>query len=234
MSTIDNLTYLGVGLYAFPEAARIIGVKPSTLRNWVSAYTNRVRGTEYTPTPVIARSLPPDEQLLTFTELVELLFVKQFRKAGLSMQTIRKAARAAQERFGTPYPFASRRFYTDGKHIFASLGETSDGEARLEDIIRNQLAFDELVGPFLRKLDYQDEQIARRFWPREHKGRVVLDPRRSFGTPIDAETGVPTATLYDAVIANPDQDHTTIAKWFGVPPEAVRAAVEYEESLLVA
>jgi len=234
MVQTDNVTYLGVGLYSVPEAARIIGVNPSTLRNWVKSYTNTVRGRTYYRQPVVVRPFGDDEPALTFIELEELLFVKVFRRAGVPMAVIREAARRGAERLDTPYPFASGKFATDDAHIFATLGEHLGNKIVVEDIIRGQRAFEQIVRPFFHKFDYGDDQLARRFWPRGHEGRVVLDPRRSFGKPIDAETGVPTAVLYDAIVANPEADARTIAAWFAVPVPAVNVAVEYECSLSAA
>ncbi|HEX5442904.1 MAG TPA: hypothetical protein VFW87_03700 [Pirellulales bacterium] len=86
--------------------------------------------------------------------------------------------------------------------------------------------------PFFQKLDFRGGQEVTRFWPLERKGGVVLDPERKFGKPIDAESGVPTRALYDAAQAGGGQDQKLVARWFGVSPHAVRAAVAFEKSLL--
>ncbi len=230
----DNVTYLGVGLYSIAEAARIIGVAPSTLRTWVKTYTNKVHDTTYVRHPVIVRYFGNDEPVLTFVELVELLFVKLFRQAGVKMSVIRKAAERAMERFQTPYPFASQRFDTDGTRIFVTLSDSPSDDVVIEDVLLGQRAFEQIVRPFFHHFDYHDNLIVRTFWPRQHSGRVVLDPQRAFGKPIDAETGVPTVALYEAVITNPEDDAASIAQWFAVPVDAVHAAVEYERSLQAA
>src|SRR5437899_1271254 len=36
-STLTPSRYVGIGLYTFPEAARIIGIKPAKLRRWALA-----------------------------------------------------------------------------------------------------------------------------------------------------------------------------------------------------
>jgi uncharacterized protein (DUF433 family)/transposase-like protein len=226
--------YVGVGLYSFAEAARLIGVKPSTLHRWVSEY----QGTEgeglSRRKPVIVRYFEDGQRLLTFLELVELLFVKLFRREGVSMQVIRKAAAEATRRFDTVYPFAVKRFDTDGRRIFATLREASDGERVVEELGKGQLVFDTVVRPFFRRLDFCADREALRYWPMERDGRVVLDPQRAFGQPIDAETGVSTRALSDAVMAGGGQSPATVAEWFGVPIAAVEAAVEFETLLSAA
>jgi uncharacterized protein (DUF433 family) len=224
---------LGAGLYSLPEAARIIGTNPRTLRQWAKTYRYTARGVTYTHEPVIYRYLE-DEGVLTFLELIELYFVRLFRSAGVSMPVIRKAAQAAAQRFDTPYPFAVKRFDTDGTSIFATLSDQPGDHLLTEDLARGQYAFTEMVRPYFRKLDYRGNAEALRFWPRDHDGRIVLDPRRQFGAPIDAETGVQTRALYDAVTAGRGQSFEEVARWFEVPVAAVEAAVDYERSLVAA
>jgi len=223
--------YLGIGLYSFPEAARIIGVKPSTLRRWAKEYRYASRGTTYLHQPVVPPHFGANESPLAFVELIELLFVKLFRAEGVSMPAIRTASQRATQLFGTPYPFAIQRFDTDGKYIFAMLGEESGNQGMVEDRTRGQFAFDTIVRDLFRKLDYRGNSDALRFWPLEHNGRVVVDTERGFGKPIDAETGVPTEALFDAVTAGRGQSHADVAAWFGVPIAAVEAATTYERML---
>lgn len=232
---MEQPNLIGVGLYPISEAARIIGVKPLTLRRWVTEYTYMSHGTEYQHEPVLHRSLAEHKGVLTFLELVELLFVKQFREAGLSMKFIRLAASVAACKYNTPYPFALGKFDTDGTAIFETLRSQANGDFTVEDIVRGQYAFESMVRPFFKKLEYNgDLAEAARFWPLDRKGRVVLDPEREFGAPIDAETGVPTRALYDAVRAGSGQDYEAVAKWFEVPVAAVAAAVRYEQQLAAA
>jgi uncharacterized protein (DUF433 family) len=169
-----------------------------------------------------------EEGVLTFLELMELHFVRMFRESGVSLQTIRQAARTAAHQFQRPYPFTLHRFDTDGRDIFATLRQSEKRRKLIEDLKHGQYVFENIVRPFFKKLEYrQDDAI--RFWPLSRTGRVVLDPQRHFGKPIDDPTGVPTEALFLAVKAG--EDPPTVATWFNVPHAAVAAAVEFEESL---
>ena len=57
----------------------------------------------------------------------------------------------------------------------------------------------------------------------------MLDPERSFGSPIDRETGVPTYALYGMYKSG--EDAKKIASWYRVPVAGVEDAIEYEERL---
>jgi hypothetical protein len=212
-------THLGVGLYGPREASRIIGVPPAKVQRWLRDGR------------LLHRYFDTDEQTITFVELMELHFISMFRQAGVSLQTIRQVAKGAAERFETDYPFSAKRFDTDGRTIFATLIKSNHDGQLVEDLKSGQYIFDQVMRPFFRKLEYHGDEEVARFWPLEKRGRVVLDPERHFGKPIDSATGVPTHTLYAATIAGGGQDYTEVARWFDVPVSAVEAAVAYEKSL---
>ena len=221
---VQTSVCLGVGIYSIPEAARLLRTKPGAVRRWLDDER-----------PVVKRLFDPSEATISFLELMELHFIKMFRSEGISLQTIRRAAAAASQKFHTDYPFAVRRFDTDGRSIFATLAREAElkraDAVLVEDLRRGQYVFDQIMRPFFRKLEYGDRDEVRRFWPMEPKGRIVLDPERKFGKPIDAETGVPTKSIYDAVMAGGGQDYQTVAEWLDVPVPAVQCAVRFEESL---
>jgi uncharacterized protein (DUF433 family) len=207
---------LGIGLYSIPEAARLLRAHPQRVRRWIQPEEG-----------LIPRVFDAEERTICFLELMELHFVKMFREAGVSLQTIRRAATTAAKRFETPCPFAVHRFDTDGRTIFAALIDAERDASLLEDLRRGQYVFDDIVRPFFKKLEY-DTSDAVRFWPQDITGRVVLDPRRRFGKPIDSPTGVPTISLFHAIEAG--EDAATVASWFAVPVAAITAAVAFEKS----
>jgi uncharacterized protein (DUF433 family) len=217
MTKHNDHARLGVGLYSIPDTARLLRVRVSIVRRWLSSKEG-----------IIRPEFDPQEQTISFLELMELHFIKLFRDEGVSLQTIRRAARTAAKQFGTPHPFAVHRFDTDGRTVFATLVNEEKEATVVEDLKHGQYVFDRIVRPFFKKLEY-GQADAIRYWPLGADGRIVLDPERQFGKPIDNKTGVPTAPLYRAVVAG--DDPVIVAKWFEVPLEVVRAAMTFETSL---
>ncbi|HEY3969138.1 MAG TPA: DUF433 domain-containing protein, partial [Planctomycetaceae bacterium] len=129
------------------------------------------------------------------------------------------------------YPFTVKRFDTDGRSIFATLAGKETKKEFIEELHHGQLVFKKLIRPFFRKLDYSATSDIERFWPMKKSGRIVLDPMRRFGQPIDSQTGISTRTVFEAVNAGDGQDERIVARWFDIPLEAVRAAVRFERSL---
>ncbi len=228
---------LGVGLYTLPETARLLHVSGQKLRRWADGYPFVSSGERRRAEPIIRRDLNAlgGEPILTFNDLLELNMIKLFREASVSLQTIRAAAEAATKLYHTSHPFAIKQFETDGKRIFAALQEQGvEGVARpvlIQDLRMGQMVMDSLARPFFRKIEYRELQPLR-YWPNGTDGYIVLDPERSFGKPIAARSGVPTAALYE--MARGGETVQSIADWYRVDCEAVEEAISYEMTLKAA
>lgn len=214
----DGSARIGAGLYSLCDAASLLHVRPATLRSWLSSQQ-----------PLVPRRWPDDEAV-TFAELMELYVVATFHREGVSLETIRKAAKRAADRFSTHRPFSGRRFPSDARMIFAELIDEAENRAYADDLQRAQAVIEKRIKPFFKKLEFEDSDEVARFWPMEKKGRVVLDPSRQFGKPIDSESGIPTRAIYNACQAGGGQDPKIVAEWFGIPIQAVQAAVAFETS----
>jgi uncharacterized protein (DUF433 family) len=58
---------------------------------------------------------------------------------------------------------------------------------------------------------------------------VVVHPARAFGAPVALPSGIRTRVLYGSYRA--EQSHEVVARWYDVTVEAVKDAVEFEESI---
>jgi uncharacterized protein (DUF433 family) len=221
-TTNQKPSHIGVGLYTLAGAARLIHAPLENVRRWASPDDS-----------LVSRVFHPSERTITFVELMELYFIKMFRDEGVTLQTIRRASKAAAAKYDTAYPFSVKRFDTDGKSIFATLRQSTKNETLIEDLEKSQLVFVKIMRPFFRKLEYGPSAEIARFWPRSKRGRVVLDPTRKFGKPIDSETGIPTRVIVDAISAGNGQSPEVVARSLGIPLTAVNAAVAFERSLAV-
>ncbi len=127
---------LGRGFYGAAESLQLLNYRrpatdaPSarlgrqTLSRWLRGYDFKVNGEVHRSEPLWRPDYPVDERVeLSFRDLIELRFVKAFRDAGLSLQTIRICFQRAVEEVRDPRPFSTRRFRTDGKTIFLEITE---------------------------------------------------------------------------------------------------------------
>lgn len=68
-----------------------------------------------------------------------------------------------------------------------------------------------------------------RWWPLGRGKAILVDPARSFGQPIEAETSVPVTTLVAAAEAEGSSE--AAAKAWDVPVRAVRRALAFEREM---
>lgn len=115
---------------------------------------------------------------------------------------------------------------TDGKNILLKQAR-EDGDEALIDLVTNQREFGRLVQDFLKELEFSGSDII--WWPLGRQRQIVVDPKRNFGQPTAARSGVPSQILARSVKANASRD--LVAKWYEVQPEEIRDAIEFEESL---
>lgn len=215
-------SYLDFGLYSYRDAAHLLKLDLNTLQYWLG---------EVKDVESVIQGRFREEHVLTFAELMELHFIKMFRDEHVSFQAIRRAAQESSKKFHTSYPFIVKRFDTDGRSIFATLKGKETNQEVVEELHHGQLVFTKIIRPFFRKLDYSGLDTLQRFWPLKKSGRIVLDPTRHFGKPIDSQTGVPVYAIVNAAKAGDGQDAQTVAKWFEIPVDAVEAAIRFDRSL---
>jgi uncharacterized protein (DUF433 family) len=216
----------GRGVYGHAEAARIVSLRPRRVHRWLAGY-------DWTATDGSTRRSGPMLEThhvarVSFAELVELLFVSGFVKAGVPTRIVRRVHEEAAEEFQTPYPFTLKRFEHDGRSIIERVHV--DGVEYLIDRYRAQRLVEAVMLPLVRRLAYDKlTKEARRFYPMGVDRPIVLDPRRSFGEASTVSRAVPTRVLAAAVAGG--QTEQGAARWYGVTVEEAAAAVEYERDL---
>jgi uncharacterized protein (DUF433 family) len=229
--------HLGSGLYSLSDCTRIIrqrirrqyddskfSVNARKVGRW--AHGRHESAMDYAAYLSDVEKVGKDS-ILTFAQLIELLMIASFRAAGLSYPAIREAHGNAEKKWGHN-PFARPGFRSDGKRIFTEVGDPDP-----EELNRRQLFFEDFLEPILFDVSYLDE-LANRLSPLGEDRTVILDSNVAFGAPVDKSSGVRTAVLYAMKVNDPIESNESIADWYGVTPEAVQDAVDYEEGLLAA
>lgn len=225
VSELGSVRPLSGGFYTVSEVSRILGLgSTAVVNNWLG-------GGKSAPTIVRQYSETKD---VGFWDLIEIRFINYFRKQGVSLQHLRKAANKARERFSVTHPFALSdvKFKTDRKKIFADIG-SEDGIKELEEMTTGQLSFYEIVEDFLAKgVEFDPSSgLARRWMPEpESHPNIILDPKVSHGQPSVMMFKVPTKALFLNWRAE-QFSYSATSDWFEIDEERVREAVDYELGL---
>jgi hypothetical protein len=231
---------IGTGIYTPAEAAALLKAPPAEVRRWAFGYSRVRQGERRAYEPLIRTALPTldGQQALTFVELVEMMFIKGFRKAGVSWNTIREAASVAARLYETEHPFAMRQFFADPKGVYAALKEADDTESLVQLTGSGQHVIGEVVKPYLGQLEFDPLEVPTRWWPMGKEGRIVVDPAVSFGRPMVADAGIPTRALAEALEAeqryDPERALERVSWLFKVPHRHVQSAARFEEWLKAA
>lgn len=231
----------GTGIYTPGEAAALLHEDAGTVRRWAFGYgRNRLGGRVQHP-PLIRTDLPEieGERVLTFVELVELLYIRAFQNAGASWKTIREAARVAARLYASEHPFALRQLYVDpDSFLYGAIEEADGSEALIQLRGHGQQAFPQFVKPYLEQLEFGVDDLASRWWPLGRRGGVVVDPRHAFGAPVVEETGIQTQTLADAYRAerriHGDRALERVAWIYEIKPKHVQTALDFQHWLQAA
>ena len=221
------------GAYPLRVAAALAHMPTRTVRRWVEGYDYTHKGERRRSAPVTylaGTSTGSDrEETLDFEQLLTLLLVRAFQEKGLSLQTIKRAAARAHEFYQVDNPFVSKRFRSDGNRVFIDF-EAPGKERALVDVLSDQHSFHRIVDPFLFKDIVFVDGRPDEWWPLSASRAVVLTPRRQFGAPAIARTGIRTDVIAQAVAAEGGDRHgiATVAAWFDLRPDQVNDAVFFE------
>ena len=224
-----------VPLYTVAEAARGLGVPPTTLARWGKGYEVRVAGRRPVKgAPIVTmRSGAPREPVVPFVGLAEAMVLAAIRSAGVPLQRVRPALELLKTEIGLEHALASKKLYTDGAEVlFDYARSTSDegGGGTVSDLVvvrSGQRVFAQVIIDYLSRITYGRDGYAQviRLPGFEHAD-VVADPRRSFGQPIFTHGGARVSDVLDRFWAGERLED--LADEFGVP------AVEIEDVLRAA
>ena len=97
--TDQRQSFLGIGVYTVPEAARLTGIPAPTIRRWIAGYTYTRKGTARTSPPLWERQITAveDSVALSFRDLLEVRFVQFFRTHGVGWKVVKRAAECASD-----------------------------------------------------------------------------------------------------------------------------------------
>ncbi len=207
---------LGKGIYTIPQAARLLRRPPPRVRRWANGYTFLKANGKGESEPIL-RTDRTEPRLLTFQELIELFFVREYDSVGVSIQHIRQTSIELAKEIG-PHPFASQKLFTDGKILaFAKEhGFVSPAQGQL---------IAEFAKDFFKEVKFEHDFVS--LWmPKEGDHKVVVDPERRLGQPILEESGIPTLLIYETF--KREALYEPVADWFDIDLSQVKIAIEFE------
>ena len=224
-----------IPLYRLREAARFVGIHPSTLHKWVHGRDYKAGGSARFSGPVI-EAADPTRGKLSFANLLEAHILEVTRREHIQMQDVRYAIyMLRQEDPSERHPLLTGKFSRLGKKLFVdylsekiAASRPHAGQRPLGDFL------DGVVTQIGRDLDFYLERIERdaeenpyRLFPvRRNENKVVaLDFEVAGGQPVVAGTGIQVEFLRD--LQRTGMSIPDIADQYRLKSYVVAEAIEY-------
>lgn len=220
MTTFNTTDRREIPAYPIAEAAHYLDVPKSTLRAWFAGQAGF---------KAVIRPADPKTLILSFSNLVEAYVLSAIRrKHHIGLPTIRRGIKFLTEKLDSKRPLLEKQFATLGARLFVEhLGQTINLSQT------GQVEMAELIDAYLERVERDAQGMPIKLYPfmrsqppKDQPRTVVIDPRVSFGRPVIAGTGIPTAVLAERFKAG-DQP-PDLAKDYGASEEAIWDAIRCE------
>lgn len=179
---------LGNGIYTVPDLALILQLPKAKVRRWLTDfYDQRLAGSTGTYSWGEGRG-----RATNFLMLIEFYVFYRLREQKLSAGKILEAHQHMSKELKTCYPFASYRLLVNRKNILYGI----DDDTWVRADKTNQIVIHKMIEDFFQKIDFSENDLAKRFWPLGKDHDIVVDPHHQFGQPVIHGTNVAAATIY--------------------------------------
>jgi uncharacterized protein (DUF433 family) len=187
----ENKLNIGTGIFTIPEISKILRLPYSKVSLWVNRYWDDELGAEFQSKYSWTLN---NTKAVSFFTLVEFYVLYMLAESGVKTRRVLEAHKELSGYFGTFFPFAQKaileNIQTDGQKVFFNL----DGSyLTLDSTKQFNLGFIKL---FFKKIDFDGEMLASRFWPLGKEKSILIDPQRQFGHPIIGDTNIYPETLF--------------------------------------
>lgn len=224
METVTNQIEpkLGEGIYLVKDVAKILQLDYAKTYRWIAGYWNGglEENIRYTFGEVGNRAI-------NFLSLIEFYTFFKLRDRGLSATQIKGLHHELSLIFGTPYPFAySNDFYIEARRKRKDIHYVYK-ESLIKFDKKHQISFDFMVA-FFDKVEFDDNNLAVRFFPLAASRNVVVDPKRQFGQPTIEGTNIKTSTIYNYYLGG--ESNKSIANMYDLNIAQVKDAIKFSKA----
>lgn len=220
IETFENKLKLGNGIYTVKEISQILRIPYHKISLWITKYWDGELGEAYEQNYSWKVA---DTKAVGFHTLVEFYVMVQFAEAGVKIRQVLNAHKELAKSFKTSFPFATKEVLesisTDGKKIYLSKNGdtiTLDGTKQLNL---------EFIRIFFKKLDFDNNTVASRFWPLGRDKEIVCDPHHKFGQAVIVGTNIQAEAIYRMFLAK--EPINFIADLYEISVDEVKHAVEF-------
>jgi uncharacterized protein (DUF433 family) len=222
---------LNVPSYSAPEAARILALSVSTVRNWSFGQSGKLWKRQQKRFASVIQAGDPERRLLSFANLCELHVLSAIRhEHKISLQNVRRSLEFVARRMGVRRPLLDTEFSTNGVSLFV------EHAAQLVNVSREgQIAMRGEFERALARIQRDNRGTPVRLFPFSRLGptdadqprHIAIDPAIAFGRPMLVRAGVRTEVVI-ARFTGGDAP-AEMAQDYGVTEDEILEALRYEQ-----
>ena len=223
VGAMSAVTTLERDVYGVGQASALLGLRQDKVRGWLDGYERS--GVKYPP---VIREASTGKDLVTWGEFVELGYLREYRRARVSLQHIRPVIDRLRHEFGVRYPLAHAQPLIYDHQLVLRIQEETNLDPSLAIVIRSgqELILAREVEAYLQKVEFADDVVAR-IRPAGKTSPVVIDPEFSFGRP--SIRGVATERIAELYRSGDSAEF--LAETYELPIGDINAAIAYETQL---
>lgn len=184
-----------IPLYRLAEAARWVGVPPSTLHKWMYG-RDYLTAAGRRHSEALIKPADYDGGRLSFANIAEAHILDATRKHRIPMADVRAAIDLVLKEHKSPHPLLTGRFYRSGKKLFVEY--LSEKVAAYAPAV-GQRPLGDLLDAYLQRIKRDEQDRPIELFPMRYNDskRVVLDFNVAGGQPTVAGTGILVEFLRD-------------------------------------
>lgn len=217
---------LGEGIYLVKDVSKILRLEYSKVYRWIIGYWGNSldNDIDYTFGDI-------DNRAINFYSLIEFYTFFKLREKGISSTDIKRLHAELKQLLNTPYPFAIAQDYFVEERRTRKTKKKFVYYRYLDSLMKvgkkKQFSF-RFIDEFLEKIEFDDNNLAIRFFPLTNSKNVVVDPKRQFGQPIIAGTNIKTQTIYNLYRGGESKEDISIL--YNLPIEKVEDAINFQNA----
>ena len=211
---------IGQGVYTAADASRILKIPYPKTKYWFKYYArNKLSNSidyiyHFEVKNVIA---------VNFLTLIEMYVFHTLKEKGVKTKIIVEAHTAMSQFLHTAYPFAKEDIFVNNKSLlFGSDDHLITADRNLQTVIV------QILRKFISKVQFNDDRIARKFYPLGKNRCVVVNPENQFGQPIIDGTNILAETIYN--LSRGGDSPEFIAKLYDITLNQVEDAIEFAKA----
>lgn len=222
MSTANQHTItpkLGEGIYRVKDISNILKLDYDKVYRWINGYwdSNLEQDLNYT-------FGDKGNKVINFFSLIEFYTFFKLREKGVSPTEIRKLHHELSAALNTKYPFAIAQDYYIEKRKKKNFVYYRYLESLIKLHPKKQFSLD-FIASFLDKIEFDDNNLAKRFFPLDNSKNVVVDPKNQFGQPIIEGTNIKTETIYSLYRGGETNENISIL--YNLSDDKVKDAINF-------